>query len=629
MDPIAQNVDGVQQLVSSKLNKIPFSSSQDEGASSEHEDVLTLKLSDEELLALAKKYTTDYQLYEGKLTPRQEANKTYYLGLQKEGTSAGANGPISANLLFEAEETFLPAALSKNPEPVVWADNTPEGSHLSDSVKTMLQYHADVLCLRRSLTLMTRHWSIYFIGIIKHGWDDTVKDIVSEVRKPQNFVFDPEGHVDVFGDFTSWLGERIEVTGEKLIDMFPKHSAYITEKVKGKLGTKVTYTEWWSGNDEFCFYTFGDKVLDKSKNPYWNYEQEPQIDEVTGEAIEPEVKLRNHFGKPKKPYTFLTVFSLGEQPHDITGLIEQNIPNQRRVSRRTEQMDYNLSRSNNSDVFSANNFNEETAKQAANALAKGNPILVPQGGPIAEAIHRLQAPTIGAEFFNDLEVSKMDLRQIFGTQGITPNPSNPDKTVRGRLVSQQQDVSRLGGGIGDAIEQVACRIFDWWTQLYHVYYDEPHYAAILGKSKAIEYITLSQQDLDRRLVVSVSPDSMKPKDEMTEMNQAMELWNMGVIDPKTLLTMLNIPDPEGVAESAVLWMLDKQAYMQLNFPDLAEKMAMMQAQAQQAQMAMGGGQQVNPEQAIQQEKQSESLSADPASSELNQVPINNLATPTL
>ncbi|MXD72918.1 hypothetical protein FQ022_26055, partial [Escherichia coli] len=66
-----------------------------------------------------------YAGYEAKIKLRQEANKAYYLGRQKEGTPyALTDGlPISSNLLFEAEETFLPAALSKNPEPVVFADN--------------------------------------------------------------------------------------------------------------------------------------------------------------------------------------------------------------------------------------------------------------------------------------------------------------------------------------------------------------------------------------------------------------------------------------------------------------------------------------------------------------------------
>lgn len=595
-DPVSLNVKGVQDLVGSKTNKVGTGVAGTQEGEGEKIDEFTLKLDDEELIALAQEWTAKYGAYEGKIKPRQEANKTYYLGKQKMGSPNDVDDiPISSNLLFEAEETFLPAALAKNPEPVVYADNTEEGNKVSTDVKTMLQYHADVLVLRRKLALTVRHWSIYFIGILKHGWDEELNDIKTEVRNPKNFIFNPEASVDAYGDMDGYVGERITVSARKLITMFPKHSAYITIMVDGKLGTDCTYTEWW--NDDYCFYTYKDKVLDKHKNPNFNYaKKEMQTDEF-GLTSEVEVKGKNHFGKPKKPYTFLTVFTLGEQPHDITGLIEQNIPNQNRVSRRTMQIDHNLSRANNSDVFSANNFNEQTAKQAAGALAKGNPVIVPAGAPISEAIHRLQGQGVDASFFNELEQSKQDLRSIFGTEGISSQPQNEDTTARGMILNQQFDNSRIGGGIGDALAQVADNVFNYWVQLYYVFYTEEHYAAVMGKMKSVEYVTFSSQNLDRRLVISVAPDSMRSKDEISQMNQAMELYQAGALDPKTLLTMLNIPNPEEAAEMAVLWKIDPQTYMMLNFPEVAQQVA----QVQQAQMAQQ--QQMQQEQANAQMEQ--------------------------
>lgn len=623
-DPISQNVLGVQSLVGSKLNKINTSAStQEEGPEGEFVDALTLKLDDEELLALSHKWETDYMGYEAAIKIRQQANKTYYLGRQKQGFSNVAldGTPISANLLFEAEETFLPAALSKNPEPVVWADNTTEGSEISNIVKTMLQYHADTLVLRRKLMLVTRHWSIYFLGIMKHGWNPNLGsggDITSEVRDPQNFIFDPDGFIDSYGDYEGYLGERITVTADKLVKLFPKHAEYIILTVKGKMGTSVTYTEWW--NDDYCFTTYKAKILDKSKNPHFKYDKVEKETDQFGNEENVDVKGSNHFSKPKKPYTFLSVFSLGDHPHDDTGLIEQNIPNQNRITRRTEQIDLNLSKANNSDVFSQNNFNQQTAKQAARAMANGNPVLAPSGGPIKDAIVRLQAPSIGSEFFQELEVSKQDLRSIFGTEGISSQQPNENSTARGMILNQQFDNSRIGGGIGDALEQFADNVFNWWTQLYYVYYDEKHYGVIMGNMKATEYVELSSQDLDRRLVISVSPDSMKPKDEITQMNQAMSLYEAGVLDPKTLLTMLNIPDPQKTAEATVLWLLDKNAYLQMNFPELAQQMAQMQ-QAQAPGAPPGPGGQPVPN------SPPSSISAPPANSSLSQVPINSQSLP--
>lgn len=624
-DPVEQNIAGVQSLVGSKMNKASYSAAGDtEGIEDEHEDAFTLKLSDEELLALASQWENKYRGYEAKIELRQKANKTYYLGRQKEGSAQATNGdPISANLLFEAEETFLPAALSKNPEPVVWADNTEEGNKLSRAVKTMLQYHADTLVLRRKLTLMTRNWSVDMLGAIKHGWDPIINDIKSEVRDVKKFIFDPDGYIDPYGDYVGYLGERITITAEKLCELYPKHKAYITILVDGKLGTEVTYTQWW--NDDYVFETFKGKVLDKYKNPHFNYDRIEEEEDEDGMVNETEVKGINHFARPKKPYTFLSVFSFGDQPHDVTGLIEQNIPNQRRITRRTEQIDYNLSRANNSDVFSEANFNQETAKQAAMAMAKGNPVLVPQGGPIDGAIKRLTGQGVDASYFNELENSKNDLRSIFGTQGITAQQQDEDQTARGMILNQQYDNSRIGGGIGDALEQVADNIFNWWVQLYCVYYDEKHYATIMGQMKAVEYVELSRENFTKRVVVSVAPNSMKPKDETTTMNQALALWDKGAIDPKTLLTILDFPDPQQTAENAVLWNVDKAAYMQLNFPELTQKLAQMQAQMAAVAAAVAGGAPGagSAPETVTEPPPPEGLSVAPAGSSLSEVPLNS------
>lgn len=626
-DPVEMNILGVQSLVGSKTNKTSFSSAPNpEGVvdGAEYEDEFTLKLDNADLIRLSNQWEAKYRGYEGKIRLRQQANKTFYLGLQNQGSSQATleGQPISANLIFEAEETFLPAALSKNPEPVVWADNTEEGNKLSQAVKTMLQYHADTLVLRRKLTLMTRNWSVDLLAVIKHGWDPVINDIKSDVRDVKDFIFDPDGYVDPYGDYVGYLGERITLSAEKLVELYPKHAAYITVMVDGKLGTDVTYTQWW--NDDYCFYTFKGIVLDKNKNPHFNYNKSQEETDQDGVVNQIEITGINHFARPKKPYTFLSVFSFGEQPHDVTGLIEQNIPNQRRITRRTEQIDYNLSRNNNSDVFSEDNFNQETAKQAAKALALGHPVLIPQGGSIDGAIKRLPAQGIDASYFDELENSKNDLRSIFGTQGITATQQDEDQTARGMILNQQQDSTRIGGGIGDVLEQVADNIFNYWVQLYCVYYDEKHYATIMGRMKAVEYVELSRQDFTQRVVVSVAPNSMKPKDETTTMNQALALYDKGALDPKTLLTILDFPDPQKTAENAVLWNVDKAAYMQLNFPELTQKLALMQQQQAAAGVptgAPGGGS--APEQ-VTEPPPPEGISAPPASADLSQVPLPSL-----
>lgn len=629
LDPILLNVQGVTQLVGSKINKLSTLGDEDaEGPVGDEVDALSLDMTDEELLKTKDDIEATYLGYEGALRVRQQAFRQYYSGRQNEGTGYASDFPIAANLQWEAAETFYPAALSKNPEPVVYADNTPEGNALAGDVKTMLAYHADYLDLRALLTLQTRQWSMNLLGVKKWGWDDKINEVKCEVRRVQDFVFEVEGYVDTKGHFCGILGERITVTAKYLMEVFPKHADYISQSVSGMLGTKVTYTEWWAGEegDEFCFYTYREQVLDKHKNQFFNYDM-PDIDEF---GLATTVPGRNHFAKPLKPYTFLSVYSLAEQPHDITGLIEQNIPNQNLITRRTNQIDYNLSRQNNSDVFSANNFNQETAKQAANALQKGNPILVPSGGPITDAIHRLAAQGYPDSAFKELEINKENLKSSWGVQGIMSQAPDEDQTARGMILNQQYDNTRIGGGIGDAIERVAKADFNFLVQLYNVFYDEPHFAAVLGTLKATEYVVLKNQNLNKKLIVTVVSGSMKPEDTVSKMNQALTLWDKGGLDIKTLLTVLDFPDPQNTAAQVWLWRTNPMLYGQLNFPDLQQLIAQLQPGM------MAGGMQPQatpgqqPSEAVPgidngsgqiQPQQEESLGGVPATASLGQVPL--------
>jgi len=652
-DPFSINVRGVTQLVESDTNKIRGGNSDSpEGQTGERVDPLSINKSDAELLKIRNDLEAKYATYEGHMKTIWHRNMESYLGKKADGQWLVSGGPTAANLQFEAEETFLAAALSKNPEPVVWGDNTPQGNAIAKSVKTMLAFHADQLVLRRKLAMVVRQWSIYHLGVLKYGWrkvddqlnGDDIGDVEITNRKIQNFVFDPEGFVDAYGDFNGWLGERIEVTAEKLIGMFPDKADYIKEQVSGRLGTKVTYTEWWSSDDTFTFYTFKDIVLDKHKNQYFNY-PEPEINPVTGgPQLDPETEeideetgegilgtakpvMRagiNHFAQPKKPYTFLSVYSMQEQPHDITGLIEQNIATQKKITDRSEQIDYNVSASNNGYAYSQDNFNQETAKQASEARRKGNPILIPSGGPIQNAILPLAAQDLPAGIFNEVEIAKNDLRMSWGISGITPQPHDEDATARGMIINQSNDTSRIGGGIGDAIEQVADSAFNWLTQLYAVFYDQEHFAAVMGNAKAVEYITLKSSDLKGQLIVSVSPDSLKPRDESTEINLAQALFDKGAIGPKTLLKILDFPDPDESAADGVLYKMDPMAYMQLNFPEVLMQMQQAQGQMQQQAMMAGAPQPAPQAGGMPPEALTEpapAVSREPASAALSNVPL--------
>lgn len=605
MDAFDQNILGATSLVNDDTNKVGMSTDIEEGVNGDYKDLLDLPMSDEELLTLRDEYESKSDGYYPKIKARQKRNKTYLKGKQRNFTS-NDDMVVPKNLLFEATATFVPASLAENPEPVVFSDNTPEGKAASNDLKTMLQYHADVLGMRQKLGVMVWQWSEYFIGAVKHGWEPLIDpetgedrgDITTELRKPQNLVLDPDGYVDEFGDFKGWVGDRLEKPAKWFVEKYPKHKTYLTLKVNGKMGTLITATEWW--NDDFCFTTFQDVILDKHKNELFNYEP--------GKP--------NHFATPKKPYTFLSVFSLQEEPYDFTNLIEQNIPNQDRINDRDEQITKNLASGNNAVAISGQSFNIENADQAVQTFYQEGFLLIPDGN--MDAVKRIPASALPAGIMEAQESDMNSLRSVYGTSGLIPS-NNPDEAVRNNILDTEHDSSRIGGGVGDKLEVTAKNIFNWWAQLYAVFYDAPHYGAIMGNASAVEYVTLTAENMQRKFVVSVAPNSMAPKDESAERQQALQLAQEGFLDPINLFKALNDPDPVNTAKMVTLFRTNPMAYMQQFFPEQAQQM-----QPQQEGAPSGGV--ISPIQP-QQGSPPTTLASPQSSGSLSQVPINQIAQP--
>lgn len=567
-DSWQQNIDAVQDLVGSPINKTDESQSEDVG---ELADAFELDMTDEECLKIADEGERNHKAYYPKIESRAKKNAIYLIGEEyKVGDTVGMK--VASNLIFEAQATFKAQALAKNPEPVVWSDNTEEGQAASQQIKSMLQYKADTKVLRKTLGFALDQWSVNFIGVIKHGWDAEAKDFKSEVRNSKNFVWaDPKAFIDETGRYRgNLLGERVSVNAQKLVDMYPSAKDAVELKVDKKMGTEVTYTEWRS--DKYCFYKFERLILDKHKNEFFNYPQEEKntpeeqdemgLDEVT---VTPG---KNHFSSPMMPYSFFSVFSLQQQPHDITNLIEQAIPQQDRIIARDLQITKNLRNGNNSIALSGTAFDVETARQAANALEDGDPVLVPNG-QVENSIKRLPASPLPAGILQAQQVDKDMLRQIFGVYGITPQQNTEDTTARGQILKQDQDSSRIGGGVGEALEQLADNVFNWWLQMMYVFYDEPHYGAILGLGKSVEYVQIINSDINRQFVVSVSPNSMAPRDEIALQNTALSLWGQKAIDPVNLMKLLPqvFPDPNKSAQMLMMYLTNPQQYAaQLGIP---------------------------------------------------------------
>lgn len=393
-------------------------------------------------------------------------------------------------------------------------------------------------------------------------------DITCVSVRPQKLVLDPKATVEE-GEYNGYyVGEYLDDMASDLIARFPAKRTFITDKVKDKLGTSLSYIMWTT--DEYVFWTLDDEVLGKNKNPHWNYETETpgQMDEMGQPGQPTKAPGKNHFKNKKKPYIFLTFFNLGKQPHDDTNLIQQNIPLQDLINKRLVQIDLNADNANGGLAISGDSFTPEQAAKAAQAKRKGGVIYVPTG-PVGDGVANLQGEQLPQFVYQSLLDYRNELRNVFGTRGSSPQGTISEKTVGGKVITKTQDTDRIGGGISVYLEEFTDLFFNWCVQLMYVYYDEAHSASILGREKAQEYITLSSAEFTSKLLVGVKEGSMIPHDPASERQEALELWSGHGIDPISFFERLDFPNPRESAKNLFLWLSDP---IQL-FPELAQAAA--------------------------------------------------------
>lgn len=548
---------------------------------------LSLDMSDQELLQLSDQWEKAYAPYEAEIKKRQDKNREYWKG--KHFANKHDDTAQVDNLIFEALETYLPLATKKNAEPFVRGDDTKEGQALAKTVQTMLIFHADRMRMKLRMKRVCRDWAIKLIGVQKHGWSEVENDIVSEVRKPENFIFDTEGTINDDMEYTgSYLGERMSAIASELVQRFPNKADYIKKKVENKMGTKLAYVEWWSCNPaEYVFWRLDKEILGKAKNPHWNHGTEEEGFDENGVSLGMKpIPGRNHFKSPKAPYTFLGgIYNIGEGAHDETSIIEQAIPNQDLINKRQRQIDKNADSMNGGLVVSGerSGLTKDQATDVTEALRAGGTVWIPSGSA-SDAVYRDQAPGLPADIFQQLADTREELRNIFGVRGSSPSGTVAEQTATGKQIVREQDSDRIGGGITEYLEQFADAEFNWWVQLMYVYYDETHTASIVGQEKAMEYVSLSNADFTSSLTVSVKEGSLIPDSDIDRANEAIELAKMDNIDPISMFDRLGFSNPKDAAERLYKW----RAYPTLLFPEIGAQIEQKQQQQLLEQQQMTG-----------------------------------------
>lgn len=561
-------------------NKVPDKTMVD-GTAVNKEEEPTDSLDDSELLELAKGWESTWIKETKELKTSQEENRKYWLGNQNNNETIDGKGVSTDNRIFMALETFLPIATRQNPDPVVDGGDNEQAKEVANATKNMLVYQADQQRLKLKIKSVVRNWALDLLGVMKIGWDAEIDDIETLVIKTKNIILDPDASVCEGVEYNGkYIGEIKKDSASGMIKDFPKHKALITKRVDGKLGTKLQYQEWWT--QDMVFWRFQDTILDRSDNPHWNEETTEEVVDKYGIMQSVPQKGMNHFKKKRMPYIFLSIFNTGDHPWDDTNLIQQNLPLQDVVDKRMKQIDKNTDNLNGGAVFSGDHFTKEQATQAQKALRNGDGVWVPSGD-VNTAYIRDSGASLPSDVFNNLQDTRNEIDNIFGTHGTTRGERGASETATGRLTLKQGDESRIGGGVSEYIEQYADMIFNWWVQMMYVYYDEERTGTVIGEEQKSETFKIQSSSfaIVDRLSVSVKEGSLIPKDDVTKRNEAIALWQANAISILDLYIALKVPDPKKSTERWIMQQTNPMALVQ-DVPQDPQEQLMQQLFAQQS-----------------------------------------------
>lgn len=441
------------------------------------------------------------------------------------------------NRIFVDIETAIPIITSEPPEPSIIGDLENDAK---ETLKKGLRIAYDIKYrMQGTIQKLVRSWYLNRIGILKYKWDEK-KGFKTFKVSPKKIGFDSTA---TRWEDVEYIWEIVESTLEDMIAKFPGKKAEIIKQANVKNDrAKLSYTEFWGGNGEWYACRFKEIILEKKKNPNYDWEDEDN----------------NIFDKPQFPYILLNIFNLEEDNsvYDDTSLIEQAQPLQDGVNQLEQQIiDLNEGQKR-VWVISGESVAQKTAQELVNKT--GDLMLYLDKKAPASSITQVQSGKPDASLFNNLNHLLNEIDNIIGMHSTTRGERSSQETLGGRQLLKGSDLGRLDLIVRN-IEKV---IQDWYTaylQMLKVYADEAD--VLMDENEKVE---LNSDEIPSDILILVKKDSTLPVDPVSRAQMARQLAGGDKIDPATLFEEMGYSKVDERVNNLYEWLsltgkIDQQA----------------------------------------------------------------------
>ncbi len=174
------------------------------------------------------------------------------------------------------------------------------------------------------------------------------------------------------------------------------------------------------------------------------------------------------------------------------------------------------------------------------------------GKGVKDGVTRETGTPLPAMVFQDMEDSRSEIDNIMAATSAFRGERQGQETKAGRLALVQQSYLRLNELV-QVIDYISKEMFEWAMQLAKTRYTEYHYAKSMGKDEAHEIIEIIQDDFETGTEVTVVAGKTLPVDDEFRFEQAQTDFKEGALSLPDYLRISKYDDPKQTAKNTVLW----------------------------------------------------------------------------
>lgn len=475
------------------------------------------------------------------------------------------------NRVFASVRAILAYATGQTAKPSVKPSKTDDRyKRIARNMQAFLYQHALDHQVNDKMRLAAKNLIIRKRGSLKLRFDENAGpfgDVLTDNIDPADVVID---RFAKYGQDPNTVYFKQRGTIEELVAKFPDKEKEILSFysiLRGTYSQMSRIVTWWE-----CWFTYYDKsskkrqglcwfipdsniILGKMKNPNWIYTGNDKKD-----------RIKNFASEPPKPFSWLNYWNTGRSYIDETCLLDQALPMQDIVNKRGRQIVENADYANGRTLVDKRVMEESDAKKFVNKGPKtiGMVDTTNTGNDISKAVLQLPGVPLPSYVLEDKFDARNEIDTLMGTpqqfRGEQPASKSPtlgqDLLVKNQAAALQDDIVL-------AINRAWEDYYGKLLQMLLVYSSDDYWIMTEGADGEYAQVTLTDDNIDTNVRLSVQVDSTLPLDKQSQRQMAIQLAQLpGRIDDLSLFEMLGLPEPDKLAERVQKFNISRLQYME-------------------------------------------------------------------